>query len=54
MMLHNLTIGQSDPDAVVVERRVAVRRPLDIGAFHRLFKELSGVDQDGVPMLERG
>jgi hypothetical protein len=54
MMLHNLTIGHFDPAAIVSERRIAVLRPLEMDAVHRLLKELGGVDKDGVLTLERG
>jgi len=54
MMLHNLTIGHLDPTAIVSERRIAVRRPLEMDIVHRLLKELGGIDNDGGPTLERG
>ena len=53
-MVHNLTIGHFDPAAIVSERRIAVLRPLEIDAVHRLLKELGGIDKDGVPTLDRG
>jgi hypothetical protein len=53
-MLHNLTIGHFDPVAMVNERRIAVLRPLDLDAVHRLIKELGDIGKDGVPTLEKG
>jgi len=54
MMLHNLTIGHFDPAAIVKERRIAILRPLEMDAVHRLLKELSGMAKDGILTLERG
>jgi hypothetical protein len=52
-MLHNLTLGHIDPVAIVSERRIAVRRPLEIDVVHRLLKELGGIDKDGRATLEK-
>jgi len=54
MMLHNLTIGHLDPDAIVTERRIAVLRPLEMDTVNRLLKELVGIGMDGSPKLESG
>jgi len=53
MMPHNLTIGHFDPAVIVNERRIAVPRPLETAAVHRLLEELGGIDEAGAPMLER-
>jgi hypothetical protein len=53
-MLHNLTIGHFDPAPIVSERRIAILRPLEMDAVHRLLEELGGMDADGVPTLEKG
>jgi hypothetical protein len=41
-MVHHLTIGYLDPDAVR-ERRVVVLKPLDMGVVDRLLREWGGL-----------
>jgi hypothetical protein len=52
-MLHNLTIGHLDRDAVVTNRRIEVLRPLEFDVADRLLKEIGTVEVDGVATLER-
>jgi hypothetical protein len=54
MMRHNLTIGHLDPSAIVNQRRIVVRHPLEMDTVHRLLHELGGLDPDGIPTLETG
>ncbi len=49
-MVHRLTIGHLDPDAVR-QRRTVVLRPLDMGIVRRLLSELGGTDAEGRPIL---
>jgi hypothetical protein len=49
-MLHRLTIGHLDPDAVR-ERRVVVTRPLDMGIVTRLLREFGEPDPAGRPNI---
>ena len=49
-MLHRLTIGHLDPDAVR-ERRVVVTRPLDMGIATRLLREFGEPDETGRPTI---
>jgi hypothetical protein len=53
-MLHNLTIGHFDTEAIERERRVRVLRPLEMEPVNRLFAELGGRDAEGRPTLEKG
>jgi hypothetical protein len=53
-MLHNLTIGHLDTDAIERERRVRVLRPLEREPVNRLLVELGGKDAEGRPTLDRG
>jgi hypothetical protein len=53
-MLHNLTIGHLDTEAIERERRVRVLRPLEREPVHRLLAELGGQDAEGRPTLDRG
>jgi hypothetical protein len=50
-MLHKLTIGHLDPDAVR-ERRVVVTRPLDMGIVTRLLGEFGATDEAGRPTID--
>jgi hypothetical protein len=54
MMLHNLTIGHLDPALIVSDRRVAVLRPLEMDAVHRLLEQLGVSHSNGRTMLETG
>ena len=49
-MLHRLTIGHLDPDAVR-ERRVVVTRPLDMGIVTRLLGKFGEPDAAGRPNI---
>jgi hypothetical protein len=49
-MIHRLTIGHLDPDAVR-ERRVVVTRPLDMGIVTRLLGEFGEPDAAGRPNI---
>jgi hypothetical protein len=53
-MLHNLTIGHLDTDAIERERRVRMLRPLEMEPVNRLLAELGGKDGEGRPMLDKG
>lgn len=50
-MVHFLTIGYLDPDAVS-ERRVVVLKPLDMGVVGRLLQDLGESDAAGRPTLD--
>ncbi len=50
-MLHKLTIGHLDPDAVR-ERRVVVTRPLDMGVVNQLLREFGETDEAGRPTID--
>src|SRR6516165_8277803 len=49
-MIHRLTIGHLDPDAVR-ERRVVVTRPLDMGIVTPLLREFGEPDEAGRPTI---
>jgi hypothetical protein len=49
-MIHKLTIGHLDPDAVR-ERRVVLTRPLDMGVVARLLRAFGETDREGHPTL---
>ena len=49
-MLHDLTLGHLDPEAVAGRRRV-VLKPLEMDAVNRLLAELGGTDGAGHPTL---
>jgi hypothetical protein len=49
-MLHKLTIGHLDPDAVA-QRRVVVTRPLDMGIVTPLLREFGETDEAGRPTI---
>jgi hypothetical protein len=49
-MLHRLTIGHLDPDAVA-QRRVVVTRPLDMGIVMPLLHEFGATDEAGRPTI---
>ena len=49
-MIHRLTIGHLDPDAVR-ERRVVVTRPLDMGFVTPLLREFGEPDEAGRPNI---
>ena len=49
-MVHRLTIGHLDPDAVR-ERRVVVTRPLDMKIVTRLLREFGEPDPAGRPTI---
>ena len=49
-MIHRLTIGHLDPDAVR-ERRVVVTRPLDMEIVTRLLREFGEPDPAGRPNI---
>jgi hypothetical protein len=49
-VLHDLTLGHLDPDAVTERRRVVVKL-LEMGLVHRLLEELGGTDAAGNPTL---
>ena len=49
-MIHRLTIGHLDPDAVR-ERRVVVTRPLDMEVVTRLLREYGEPDEAGRPNI---
>jgi hypothetical protein len=53
-MLHNLTIGHLDVDAIESARRVQVLRPLEMEPVERLLAELGGEDAEGRPTLGGG
>jgi hypothetical protein len=50
-MIHILTMGHLDPDAVG-RRQAIVLRPLDMGIVNRLLQELGGRDEQGRPTLD--
>jgi len=50
-MIHILTMGHLDPDAVG-RRQAIVLRPLDTGIVNRLLQELRGTDEQGRPTLD--
>jgi hypothetical protein len=50
-MLHDLTLGHLDPDAITKRRRVVVKS-LEMEIVHRLLKELGGTDAEGNPTLD--
>ena len=49
-MLHDLSLGHLDPDAVTQRRRVVVK-PLEMDVVHRLLAELGETDAEGNPTL---
>jgi hypothetical protein len=49
-MIHHLTIGHLDPDAVR-ERRMVVTRPLDMGIVASLLREFGATDEAGRPTI---
>jgi hypothetical protein len=49
-MIHRLTIGHLDPNAVR-ERRIVVTRPLDMGIVTRLLGEFGEPDEAGRPNI---
>jgi hypothetical protein len=49
-MIHHLTIGHLDPNAVQ-ERRVVVTQPLDMGIVARLLREFGETDAEGLPTI---
>jgi hypothetical protein len=49
-MIHRLTIGHLDPDAVR-QRRVVVTRPLDMGIVMPLLREFGEPDAEGRPNI---
>jgi len=49
-MLHDLTLGHLDPEAVTERRRV-VLKPLEMDTVRRLLTELGGTDASGHPTL---
>jgi hypothetical protein len=49
-MIHRLTIGHLDPDAVA-QRRVVVTRPLDMGFVTQLLREFGEPDEAGRPTI---
>jgi hypothetical protein len=53
-MLHNLTIGHLDTQAIERERRIRVLRPLEMEPVYRLLAELGGKDAEGRPTLDKG
>jgi hypothetical protein len=53
-MLHNLTIGHLDTEAIERERRVHILRPLEMEPVNRLLAELGSKDAEGRPMLGKG
>jgi hypothetical protein len=50
-MIHILTMGHLDPDAVG-RRQAIVLRPLDTDIVNRLLHELGGTDEQGRPTLD--
>jgi hypothetical protein len=50
-MLHNLTIGHLDTNAIERERRVHILRPPEKEPVNRLLAELGSKDAEGLPML---
>jgi hypothetical protein len=46
-MIHRLTLGHLDSEAIVNDRIVTVQRPLDTRIVHRLLVELGKVDREG-------
>jgi hypothetical protein len=49
-MIHRLTIGHLDPDAVA-QRRVVVTRPLNMGIVTSLLREFGEPDEAGRPTI---
>jgi len=49
-MLHDLTLGHLDPEAVLGRQRV-VLKPLEMNTVRRLLTELGGTDAAGHPTL---
>ena len=49
-MLHDLTLGHLDPEAVLGRQRV-VLKPLEMNTVRRLLTELGGTDAAGNPTL---
>jgi hypothetical protein len=49
-MIHRLTLGDLDPDAVR-ERRIVITRLLDLGIVARLLREFGEPDEAGRPNL---
>lgn len=49
-MIHRLTIGHLDPDAVA-QRRVVVTRPLDMGIVTPLLRAFGDPDEAGRPTI---
>jgi hypothetical protein len=46
-MIHRLTLGHLDPDAITREGRAVVLKPLDMELVRRLLSELGESDRDG-------